>query len=539
MDEADVLGDRIAIMADGRLRTIGSSFFLKKKFGTGYKLICVKEPSCNADLILKVLTEYAPDAKMESDAQTEAVFVIGEHHLPIFQNIFKRLEDDAQRLKISSFGCNLSTLEEVFLKLGTESYDVTSVENPQDQEPTNSSTVSLNHLMLSKRVDGNSLIVYQIQAMILKKFHYMRRNYRSAFFMTLFSAWIIVVLMSAPTVHFNSVPSLDITLASYDDTITTIEHYDDVDSLTKKYQSLFLKKDETVMAHKDMQTYILEKSYDSLPTVNRKYLIGATLKPNKSVAWFNGQPFHTMPLTLNTLNRALLKNFAGDDYDISLTNKPFVWIGSDSDDIVKMSEGIAQMVVPLLIFYILLIHWPSIFIGFYIKERESRAKLLQLISGLNRFVYWGTSFLFDYAIFFVVIVLLVGGIGAYQRQHLSTASELGTILVIFMFYGFATLPLIYAFSYMFSKHSTGESMVSVGGLLRKLKLSELELSILKIPYVFSCYSFWCLRHFEVSASKGNLESIIAYRLLDWPDAWTIFAFRCIDHVWNFNFRPGR
>jgi ABC-type multidrug transport system ATPase subunit len=31
MDEADILGDRIAIMKSGRVKTSGSSFFLKKQ----------------------------------------------------------------------------------------------------------------------------------------------------------------------------------------------------------------------------------------------------------------------------------------------------------------------------------------------------------------------------------------------------------------------------------------------------------------------------------------------------------------------------
>lgn len=33
MDEADILGDRVAIMSDGELRAVGSSFYLKKKYG--------------------------------------------------------------------------------------------------------------------------------------------------------------------------------------------------------------------------------------------------------------------------------------------------------------------------------------------------------------------------------------------------------------------------------------------------------------------------------------------------------------------------
>ena len=42
MDEADILGDRIAIMAEGQLRCCGSSLFLKKHFGVGYQLTIIK-----------------------------------------------------------------------------------------------------------------------------------------------------------------------------------------------------------------------------------------------------------------------------------------------------------------------------------------------------------------------------------------------------------------------------------------------------------------------------------------------------------------
>ena len=43
MDEADYLGDRIAIMGEGKLKCIGSSVFLKNKFGVGYTLTVVKK----------------------------------------------------------------------------------------------------------------------------------------------------------------------------------------------------------------------------------------------------------------------------------------------------------------------------------------------------------------------------------------------------------------------------------------------------------------------------------------------------------------
>jgi len=51
MDEADVLGDRIGIMAQGQLKCLGSSLFLKNKFGGGYKMVMVKKLKTKNDVV--------------------------------------------------------------------------------------------------------------------------------------------------------------------------------------------------------------------------------------------------------------------------------------------------------------------------------------------------------------------------------------------------------------------------------------------------------------------------------------------------------
>lgn len=43
MDEADILGDRIAIISHGKLCCVGSSLYLKNQLGTGYYLTLVKK----------------------------------------------------------------------------------------------------------------------------------------------------------------------------------------------------------------------------------------------------------------------------------------------------------------------------------------------------------------------------------------------------------------------------------------------------------------------------------------------------------------
>jgi ABC-type multidrug transport system ATPase subunit len=49
MDEADILGDRIGIMTSGKITCLGSSLFLKRKFGAGYNLTMLKNGDCKGN----------------------------------------------------------------------------------------------------------------------------------------------------------------------------------------------------------------------------------------------------------------------------------------------------------------------------------------------------------------------------------------------------------------------------------------------------------------------------------------------------------
>ena len=61
MDEADLLGDRIAIISQGQLKCCGSSLFLKRKLGSGYYLTLVRKEN--------------DENQSESDANTEVVIL--------------------------------------------------------------------------------------------------------------------------------------------------------------------------------------------------------------------------------------------------------------------------------------------------------------------------------------------------------------------------------------------------------------------------------------------------------------------------------
>jgi ATP-binding cassette subfamily A (ABC1) protein 3 len=76
MDEADVLGDRIGIMAHGNLLCLGSSLFLKKKFGAGYKLTMVKKTKDRNKLVGPYLKLKLGEVILLSEVSSEITYGI-------------------------------------------------------------------------------------------------------------------------------------------------------------------------------------------------------------------------------------------------------------------------------------------------------------------------------------------------------------------------------------------------------------------------------------------------------------------------------
>lgn len=135
MDEADLLGDRIAIMAGGELQCCGSSFFLKKKYGAGYSLIMDKSKECDAGKVRHLLRKYIADIEVNtcwifflkeiwrlisfqihSNVGSELTFLLSENESSLFEPMLSDLENNREDLGIRSYGISLTTLEEVFMK---------------------------------------------------------------------------------------------------------------------------------------------------------------------------------------------------------------------------------------------------------------------------------------------------------------------------------------------------------------------------------------------------------------------------------------
>ena len=74
MDEADILGDRICIMADGKIKCCGSSLFLKNRYGVGYNLIISKTTRMAAPQIDSFVFDRISGVQKLSEVSSEISF---------------------------------------------------------------------------------------------------------------------------------------------------------------------------------------------------------------------------------------------------------------------------------------------------------------------------------------------------------------------------------------------------------------------------------------------------------------------------------
>ena len=118
MDEADILGDRIAIMTEGQIECIGSSLFLKERYGVGYNLVVDKTTREDVPEIELFVRERIPSAVKLQEVSSEVSFQLPKEAANLFKEFFIEFDNMKDELQVRSYSVGITTLEEVFLKIG-------------------------------------------------------------------------------------------------------------------------------------------------------------------------------------------------------------------------------------------------------------------------------------------------------------------------------------------------------------------------------------------------------------------------------------
>lgn len=316
MDEADVLGDRIAIMSEGELKCYGTPFFLKKRFGSGYRLVCVKGDGCVSTDVTDVLQKFIAEVEVHQDIGSELVYILPVEHVQKFKNIFEMLEEQQSKLKLSSFGVSMTPLEEIFFAVASDSMII----NRHDGNGRSDDNNDFDSSALEKPTDipllcGLRLHLNQWQAMFKKRFYCWMRS------------WATVLL----------------------------------------------------------QTFV---------------------------------PVCTV-LSIILSNPSILKSFR---------------------------------LVILIIYSIAVAFVCSFYILFYVRERSTKSKLLQFVSGVDIRSYWISTFLFDFITYLVILLFSFIPLILYREEILEDLSPLVVAVLVF---GFSMFPMTFLLSFLFSSPSKG------------------------------------------------------------------------------------
>lgn len=134
MEEADILGDSIAIMARGKLRAIGSSIRLKQKFGSGYQISLSHDKDTFDALNEFMRKEFG----VSSPTDTKGTYVTYTLPKSLESNLHESLsllESHRESLGLSDVQIHMTSLEEVFLNIAkTAEIEASKAEGETSEE---------------------------------------------------------------------------------------------------------------------------------------------------------------------------------------------------------------------------------------------------------------------------------------------------------------------------------------------------------------------------------------------------------------------
>ncbi|CAG8488376.1 3725_t:CDS:2 [Paraglomus occultum] len=120
MEEAEVLCQRIGIMAKGTLRCIGPQLRLKEVYGRGFKLSFSCRPK-NVERATAYIESLLPPSAKKLDAFVTNVSYEFEPEPGLISKLFSNIEKNKKSNGIDDWGLSQTTLEEVFLRIISDS----------------------------------------------------------------------------------------------------------------------------------------------------------------------------------------------------------------------------------------------------------------------------------------------------------------------------------------------------------------------------------------------------------------------------------
>lgn len=506
MEEADVLCDRIAIMVEGRLATVGTSLDLKSQFGVGYTLTVVKARqvqnqdgghhvprSASDDAIVNLVRQHVPASTLSTRGGTELAFKLPRDESNSFAALLTALEECKAELGVLSCGLSVTTLEEVFLKVSSGSSaaldqkQAAAYSQPQAEHTVDipaghgSSRVPPTRLIdpsadqaVQPKSQGVVLYWRQFWALFVKRAISAKRDRLAVVLQLLVPILLVLLALRAGNASSAMVqePSLDISRhvclmdksAAFAASAGARANATGLDSflsafpkehLTDTHEERMFGFAWGFLPNATLESYLLQNWFTGRPAYDAVFInsLSNTTQVMTGDALLdytlliNQTAIHSLPAVINAVNTALLRATTGDPQrTISLTRHPLPLLQYERKQQVAQETGSMLLV---LLMTMATASLSASFSVFLVRERANKSKHVQTVSGAPPTAFWGSVYLWDlinYAISAAGIVLCfqVFGLAQFQGERLTA------LTVLLGLFGLASLPLTYFLHFFFT-----------------------------------------------------------------------------------------
>ncbi|TYZ68996.1 hypothetical protein PybrP1_010597 [[Pythium] brassicae (nom. inval.)] len=521
MDEADILGDRIAIMSEGELRCCGSSLFLKNRFGAGYNLTLVKaESGCDDNNVVAFIQTYVPDALVLSNVGSEIAFQLPLSSSSKFAKMFAELDGELASLGLLSYGVSVTTLEEVFIKVAEasdEDNQHTLAKHARGGTPA-ASPVSSATDAESASAQPQGLFMVHLKALLLKRFNVARRDKKMQFYSTALPVLLLLaglLLLKSNTFTKND-PKLSLTSNAFSkgaDSPTPF--YCQADSGANWCSSAMSPAFFSgALPQQIPQSVIPQPAFDSNsptmfgvtytnPAVNasdatgyglrlgeeaykRGYGVGQDAVTGQYGAFLvhgesdknlfgynlfvNTTATHGAVIFKALMDQAIYRFFASNASSASPAAKVELKVNTHPLPLSKATKALFGSFIAFtacLFIVIAFTYFPASIVVFLVKEKqaEHNSKHQQLVSGVSLGAFWLANYIWDLLSYIIPFVASIVLIKVFDISSMTGASDCVTctsqtfpaVIVIFFLFGLAICPFTYCLSYLFKEHASSQT----------------------------------------------------------------------------------
>ncbi|XP_065282736.1 phospholipid-transporting ATPase ABCA3-like [Dermacentor albipictus] len=447
MEEADAIADQIIVMAAGVTVCSGSTAFLKKACGVGYKVTFTKVPKAfKLDEAMAIIQKTTPLALVDDDKKEQVSITLGTMDPTGFPAMFHELEKSLKKLGIASIGVTVASMKDVYLKINFDwAPGGKGREDPVEEEDIDA---------VCKAVTKQRTASRSFCALFIKRLLSLLRSWDLylIFFLLPLGLHALLTWQAPPP---GAVKAFRSGKSSLDIPIKLGVHFPDTEvvlgespatNVSEKLRALVESESCSVRSTRDLRKELHEIMERDFPTYIKTYPMAVA---------FNATAIRMIPNPTSAMALPVLVNLVYTAWLRVLTSKPMANINATVTYLKIKNVHPMQQIFTTKFFSLL--YWLmapamtySLAFGAYgsfpAAERLSGARDVQLMTGISGLEFIFAHFVFDFiyhVLFCVLWCAILFSLSSYS------AATFGLLMLAFV----SLAPEMIGFAYLFAENA--------------------------------------------------------------------------------------